>query len=202
MKSIDKAIAELQKGNFVLVVDNEKRENEGDLIMLSEKVTPQSVNFMIRHCSGIICCALTKQRAEELHLPLMCTEKENTETHGCAFTVTTDYKFGTTTGVSAYDRCKTIRMLADGSDAVHSDFNKPGHVFPLIAREGGVLERAGHTEAAVDLAKLADSVPCAFLCEIMNPDGTMARYPELVHFSRLHNIAMITIDNLQDYLRN
>ena len=197
---VEKAILDLQQGKFVIVIDDENRENEGDLIILAEKVTPDKINFMIRHCTGIICCALTKKRADELHLPLMCEDTENTEKHGCAFTITADYKYGTTTGVSAFDRCTTIRMLADNSGSTHSDFNKPGHVFPLIAKKGGLLERSGHTEAAIELAKLSDSSPCGCLCEIMNADGTMASYLDLIHFSNKHNIIMITIDELQTYI--
>lgn len=195
--SIEQALAALRRGECIIVLDDDNRENEGDLIIPADNITPEVISFMCRTCTGIICCATTEQRVSELNLPLMVPK--NTEKHGCSFTVSVDYRHGTTTGVSSHDRALTIKQLAPGSGSVSSDFNRPGHVFPLQAREGGVLQRAGHTEASVDLAKLSGYSPAGCICEIMNPDGTMARLPELRLFSKKHSLHMITIADLMTY---
>jgi 3,4-dihydroxy 2-butanone 4-phosphate synthase/GTP cyclohydrolase II len=184
---------------MVIVVDDEDRENEGDLIMAAEHVTPADVAFMVRHTSGVLCVALPGERCDELDLPLMVGD-HNTEQQRTAFTHTVDLAVGTTTGISAADRSATIRALADDS-LDGTAFNRPGHVFPLRAREGGVLKRAGHTEAAVDLTRLAGRTPAGVICEIVNDDGTMARRPDLVRFAEQHGLPMITIADLIRYRR-
>jgi len=179
--SIEKAVSALRKGGLVVVVDDEDRENEGDLVAVAEVVTPAVVNFMAKEARGLICVPLTSERAGALGFGLMV--EENKESHRCAFTVSVDYKKGTTTGISASDRAKTIKAISWGG-AVPADFVKPGHVFPLIAKDGGVLARAGHTEAATDLARLAGFSPIAVICEISNDDGEMARRDDLIEFSK------------------
>ncbi|MEW5921784.1 MAG: bifunctional 3,4-dihydroxy-2-butanone-4-phosphate synthase/GTP cyclohydrolase II [Bacillota bacterium] len=180
---------------MIVVVDDEDRENEGDLVMAAEKVTPESVNFMVRFGRGLVCTPLTARRVAELELPLMVNH--NTDSHGTAFTVSVDAR-GTTTGISAYERAKTINKLID-PQAQPADFNRPGHVFPLQAKEGGVLRRAGHTEASIDLARLAGLYPAAVICEIMNEDGSMARVPQLMDFVREHGLKIVTIAELIQY---
>jgi 3,4-dihydroxy 2-butanone 4-phosphate synthase/GTP cyclohydrolase II len=197
--AIELALQEIADGGMVIVVDDEDRENEGDLIMAAEHVTPADVAFMVRHTSGVLCVALPGERCDELDLPLMVGD-HNTEQQRTAFTHTVDLAVGTTTGISAADRSATIRGLADDS-LDGSAFNRPGHVFPLRAREGGVLKRAGHTEAAVDLTRLAGLTPAGLICEIVNDDGTMARRPDLVRFARQHGLPMITIADLIRYRR-
>jgi 3,4-dihydroxy 2-butanone 4-phosphate synthase/GTP cyclohydrolase II len=178
-------------------MDDEDRENEGDLIMAAEQATPEAVAFIVRHSSGIICMPMTRERLEELRLPLMVAE--NTESHRTAFTISVDYRHGTTTGISAADRAKTARALADPSSKP-DDFSRPGHIFPLRCAEGGVLTRAGHTEASVDLVKLAGlPSPSAIICEIVNDDGTMKRGAELIAFAREHNLKIGTIADLIRY---
>lgn len=174
--TIEEAIEDIKNGKIVIVVDDEDRENEGDFIIAAEKVTPEAVNFMAKYGRGLICVAITELRARELELEPMVDF--NTSKHNTAFLVSVDYIRGTTTGISAFDRAKTIQAIVD-PNSKPGDFAKPGHVFPLQAVEGGVLRRAGHTEAAVDLARLAGLYPAGVLCEIMNDDGTMARVPEL-----------------------
>ncbi|MGY6502276.1 MAG: bifunctional 3,4-dihydroxy-2-butanone-4-phosphate synthase/GTP cyclohydrolase II [Acidimicrobiales bacterium] len=191
--SIPDAIAAIARGEIVVVVDDEDRENEGDLIMAAEAATPEKVAFFVRHTSGVICVALTGERCDALGLPLMVAD--NTEYQRTAFTHTVDYRHGTTTGISASDRTATILALGDPSVA-WSDFNRPGHLFPLRARDGGVLKRAGHTEAAVDLARLAGLQPAGALCEIVNDDGTMSRVPELRRFAAEHGLLLISIADL------
>ncbi|MFP3906440.1 MAG: bifunctional 3,4-dihydroxy-2-butanone-4-phosphate synthase/GTP cyclohydrolase II [Acidimicrobiales bacterium] len=191
--AIPDAIEAIGRGEVVVVVDDEDRENEGDLIMAAEAATPEKVAFYVRHTSGVICVALTGERCDALGLPLMVAD--NTEYQRTAFTHTVDYRYGTTTGISAGDRTATIRALADPTVA-WSDFNRPGHLFPLRARDGGVLKRAGHTEAAVDLASLAGLQPAGALCEIVNDDGTMARVPDLAVFAAEHGLLMISIADL------
>ncbi len=191
------AIAAIGRGEMVVVVDDEDRENEGDLIMAAEFATEEAVAFIVKHSSGVICASIPDERADELDLPLMVAD--NTESMRTAFTVTIDYRHGTTTGISAADRSATIRAVADGTGA--ADFARPGHIFPLRARPGGVLKRAGHTEAAVDLARLAGLKPAGVLCEIVNDDGTMARVPDLVEFCRQHDLAFISIADLVRYRR-
>jgi 3,4-dihydroxy 2-butanone 4-phosphate synthase/GTP cyclohydrolase II len=194
--TIESAVSDIRKGKPVIVVDDEERENEGDLIYSAEKSTPRLVNFLIKHTSGVICVPLEESRINELQLDMMT--ENNTALHQTAFTVSVDYRHGTTTGISASDRDKTIRALADRSSKPE-DFARPGHVFPLKAYPGGVLRRAGHTEAAVDLAKLAGHYPAGVLCEIINEDGEMARLPELLKFARKHKLKIITIKDLINY---
>jgi 3,4-dihydroxy 2-butanone 4-phosphate synthase/GTP cyclohydrolase II len=191
--SVEKAIEDFAAGRIVIVVDDEDRENEGDLIMAAETATPEAVNFITRYGRGVLCAPLSKEIADRLELPMMTTR--NTALMGTPFTVSVDAKVGTTTGVSAADRALTIRRLAD-PDSVPSDFAIPGHIFPLRAKEGGVLRRAGHTEATVDLARLAGLVEAGVLIEILNEDGTMARLPDLRAFAKEHELTMISIEDL------
>lgn len=193
--TIDEAIEAIRNGEIIVVTDDPNRENEGDLIMAAEKVTPQKINFMAKHGRGLICLPATKKRLDELGLHPMV--RDNTEPFSTAFTVSIDAR-GTKTGISAYERAKTILEFTD-KNATKRDFVRPGHIFPLQAMEGGVLRRAGHTEAAVDLAKLAGLYPAGVICEIMNDDGTMARVPDLLEFCEKHNLKIITIADLIKY---
>ncbi|MGH8229666.1 MAG: 3,4-dihydroxy-2-butanone-4-phosphate synthase [Steroidobacteraceae bacterium] len=190
---VEDLAAELAAGRMVLILDDEDRENECDFIMAAEHATPQALAFMIRHSSGIICVPLAEERLVELELPQMVPV--NSESHRTAFTVSVDFKSGTTTGVSAADRAATIRALAN-PQAVASDFARPGHVFPLRPRRGGVLIRAGHTEAAIDLCRLAGLAPAGVLCELMNDDGTMARRRDIESFARQHGLKIGTVAEL------
>ncbi|OBZ17837.1 MULTISPECIES: bifunctional 3,4-dihydroxy-2-butanone-4-phosphate synthase/GTP cyclohydrolase II [Bacillales] len=192
---IEEALADLKLGKPIIVVDDEDRENEGDLIALADKTTPEVINFMITEARGLVCVPITQERAEQLDLPPMVTH--NTDYHGTAFTVSVDY-IGTTTGISAYERSETVKALVDPTTKA-ADFRRPGHIFPLIARSGGVLRRAGHTEAAIDLAVMCGSAPGAAICEIINEDGTMARLPDLLVFKEKHNLKLITIQELIQY---
>jgi len=195
--SIDDAIRELRAGRMIVVIDDEDRENEGDLTMAAEMVTPEAINFMARHGRGLICLAMTGERLGELQLEPMAPE--NTALGGTAFTVSIDLKGrDVTTGISAYDRAETIRAAVDPNSCAE-DFARPGHVFPLCARAGGVLERRGQTEAAVDLAGLAGLRPAGVICEIVNDDGTMARVPDLISFCKTHGLLMITVAELARY---
>ena len=196
--TVEEALRDIAEGKFVIVVDDEDRENEGDLVVAAEKATADHINFMAKHGRGLICVALPKERLEELRIPPMVPEP--TDRHETNFHVAVDYKHGTTTGISAFDRAKTVRALVDPK-AKPSDFSMPGHIFPLRAREGGVLVRAGHTEAAVDLARLAGLYPAGVICEIMNEDGTMARLPQLVEFAKKHGLKILTIADLIEYRR-
>ena len=199
LSTIDEAIAQIRAGGMVVVVDDEDRENEGDLIMAAEDVTPEAIGFFLAHTSGVICAPLEAERADELDLPLMVVA--NTEALRTAFTVTVDYRHGTTTGISAADRAATIKALVDPATRP-TDLNRPGHIFPLRYRPGGVLKRAGHTEAAVDLARLAGKYPSGVLCEIVMPDKQeMARLPYLVGFAKEHNLPLISIADLIRYRR-
>ena len=194
LADIDKAITAIGRGEIVIVVDDEDRENEGDLIMAAEFATPERIAFFVKHTSGLICAPVTEERADELDLPLMVAA--NTESQRTAFTVTVDFRHGTTTGISAADRAATIRALIDPGSRP-SDFNRPGHIHVLRAREGGVLKRAGHTEAAVDLARLAGLYPAGVLCELVTADGLgMARLPELRRFAEEHSLPIISIAEL------
>ena len=195
-QSIDAAIRDMKGGKFVILLDDEGRENEGDLVMAAQHVTPQAINFMAQHARGLICLALTPQRVEELHLPQQAVE--NTATFGTAFTVSIDAKQGITTGISAADRAKTIQVALDAK-ATPGDLARPGHIFPLKAQQGGVLKRAGQTEGSVDLARLAGLYPAGVICEIMNDDGTMARVPELIAFAKKHKLKIVTIKSLIEY---
>jgi len=196
LNTIDEAIDEISNGNMVILVDDEDRENEGDLCMAAEMVTPEAINFMARHGRGLICLSLTPERVEELQLPMMTDD--NTSPFGTAFTVSIEAKRGVTTGISAADRAKTIKTAIDPKTQPQ-DIARPGHVFPLRARPGGVLQRAGQTEGSVDLAKLAHLYPAGVICEIMSDDGTMARVPELIEFSKKHRLKIVTIKDLIKY---
>ncbi|MCW3016690.1 MAG: bifunctional 3,4-dihydroxy-2-butanone 4-phosphate synthase/GTP cyclohydrolase [Solirubrobacterales bacterium] len=199
--SVDEAIAAVARGEFVVVADGEERENEGDLIMAAACVTPEAMAFLVRHTSGLACVGMSADRCEELQLPLMVPDsRDNRDALGTAFTVSVDLADGMTTGISAAERAATVRALADPT-AQPGDFVRPGHVFPLKARPGGVLKRAGHTEAAADLASLAGMAPAGVLCEIVNDDGTMARRPQLAAFAQEHGLAMITIAQLVAHRR-
>ncbi len=194
--TVEQAIEAVRDGRMIIIVDDEDRENEGDLMVAAEKVTPKIINFMSRYGRGLICLPLTRQRVEELHLPLMVGE--NTSRFETAFTVSIDAKDGVSTGISAFDRARTIEA-AIAPTTRPADLVRPGHIFPLQAKEGGVLARAGQTEAAVDLARLAGLAPAGVICEIMNEDGTMARLPQLEKFSATHGIPVLTIAGLIQY---
>ncbi|TJY44392.1 bifunctional 3,4-dihydroxy-2-butanone-4-phosphate synthase/GTP cyclohydrolase II [Cohnella pontilimi] len=193
--AIEEAIYDLMRGKPIVVVDDEDRENEGDLIALAEKATPEVINFMITEGRGLVCVPLMPERAAELDLPPMVNH--NTDYHGTAFTVSVDH-VTTTTGISAHERAMTVKALIDPQSRP-SSFRRPGHIFPLIAKKGGVLRRAGHTEAAVDLARMCGSTPAAVICEIIKEDGTMARLPDLVEFTKKHSLKLITIQDLIRY---
>ena len=196
LNTIDEALDDFRKGEFVIVVDDEDRENEGDLICAAEKITPEMVNFMLKYARGVLCAPITLSRCEELDLPRQVVE--NTSVLGTPFTITVDKLEGCTTGVSASDRAATIRALADPASTPQT-FGRPGHINPLYAQDNGVLKRSGHTEAAIDLCKLAGLHPAGALMEIMNEDGTMARLPELQQFATEHHLKLITIKDLIAY---
>jgi 3,4-dihydroxy 2-butanone 4-phosphate synthase / GTP cyclohydrolase II len=193
---IDEAIEDIKAGKMIIVVDDPDRENEGDLVMAAELCKPSDVNFITREGRGILCLPITNEKAKELKLDLMV--ENNTALHGTPFSVSIDYKHDTTTGISAHDRAITINRAADES-VTPDEFAKPGHIFPLIAKKGGVLKRAGHTEAVVDLVKLAELNPVGVLCEILDEDGTMARVPKLMEFAKKHSLKIITITDLIEY---
>ena len=196
LATIEEAIEAYARGEFLVVVDDEDRENEGDLIIAADAMTMEKMNFMIRYTSGVICAPMSDERADQLDLSLMVVE--NTESMKTAFTVSVDLIGDTTTGISAADRSATVKALAD-LDRIGTDFARPGHIFPLRARKGGVLKRAGHTEAAVDLCAMADRPPVGVLSEIVNEDGTMARVPHLIEFIKEHGLKMITTKDLAEY---
>jgi 3,4-dihydroxy 2-butanone 4-phosphate synthase/GTP cyclohydrolase II len=193
---IEEALEQIRQGRMVILVDDEDRENEGDLCLAAEKVTPEAINFMAREGRGLICLSLTEERADELDLPLMV--RENSSSFGTAFTVSIEARRGVTTGISAADRAHTIQV-AIADDTAARDLARPGHVFPLRARKGGVLVRAGQTEGSVDLARLAGLKPAGVICEIMNDDGTMARMPQLQEFAARHDLLIVTIADLVAY---
>lgn len=193
---VSEAVAEIRAGRMVVVVDDEDRENEGDLTLAAEFVTPEAINFMAKYGRGLICLTLTEERADYLRLGPMT--QENTSRFGTAFTESIEAREGVTTGISAADRAHTIRVAIDPKSTAH-DLARPGHVFPLRARKGGVLVRAGQTEASVDLARMAGLVPAGVICEIMNDDGTMARVPDLVKFCEEHGLKMVTVADLIRY---
>jgi len=194
---IEDAIDAISRGEMVIVVDDEDRENEGDIIVASDSITPQQVAFMMNHARGLICVAMPGERLDALDIPLMVSR--NTESLKTAFTVSVDYIPGTTTGISAADRAKTVRALvSEGSRG--EDFARPGHIFPLRANPKGVLGRTGHTEAAVDLCRLAGKFPSGTICEIANDDGTMARLPQLEVLAERHGLLIVTIKDLVSYL--
>ncbi len=193
---VPSAIEEIRSGRMIVVVDDEDRENEGDLTLAAEKVTPEAINFMAKYGRGLVCLALTEERLDHLRIGPMTSE--NTSSHGTAFCEAIDARDGVTTGISAYDRARTIQVAIDPATRP-SDLARPGHVFPLRARKGGVLVRAGQTEASVDLARLAGLVPAGIICEIMRDDGTMARIPDLIDFCGTHNLKMLTVAELIRY---
>ena len=195
-KRMAAAIEAFQKGGFVILVDDEDRENEGDLAIAAEKITPEAINFMAKYGRGLICLAITEDRADELNLPLMV--QDNTSQFGTAFTISIEAKKGVTTGISAKDRAVTI-LTAITDDTTSDDLARPGHVFPLRAKRGGVLVRTGQTEGSVDLARLANMKPASVICEIMNDDGTMSRMPQLEKFSKEHNIPILTVADIIEY---
>jgi 3,4-dihydroxy 2-butanone 4-phosphate synthase / GTP cyclohydrolase II len=193
--TIEEALNDLKEGKVIIACDDENRENEGDFISIAEKATPEVINFMVTHGRGLVCVPIEDELAQKLNLMPMVSK--NTDPHGTAFTVSTDHKFSKT-GISAYERSATILSLID-PDSTASDFKRPGHVFPLIAKKGGVLRRTGHTEAAVDLAKLCGGKPAGVICEIMNEDGTMARVPQLRTIADKFGLKMINIKDLVEY---
>lgn len=196
---VEKALQSLRRGSGVLVTDNEDRENEGDLIFPAHTLTEKQMALLIRECSGIVCLCLTEEKVKSLELPMMV--EHNTSQYQTAFTVSIEAASGVTTGVSAEDRVNTVRA-ATASGAGPDNLNSPGHVFPLKAENGGVLKREGHTEATVDLMKLAGLNPCGVLCELTNPDGTMARLPEVATFSLKHDFPLVTIEDIVNFRNN
>jgi 3,4-dihydroxy 2-butanone 4-phosphate synthase/GTP cyclohydrolase II len=200
LASVEEAIEELRAGRQVVVIDDLERENEGDLTLAADHATPQAINFMATHGRGLICLAMTGERLDALQIPLIVQDGENTTRHGTAFCIPIDAKDGTTTGISAADRARTVQVAIDPA-AQPSDLARPGHIYPLRAAPGGVLERRGQTEAAVDLCRLAQLYPAGVICEIMNDDGTMARVPELLSFCERHGLKMISIADLVAYRR-
>jgi len=196
--TIEEAIIDIQEGRMVIIVDDEDRENEGDLMIAAEKVTPEAINFMATHARGLICLPMTGQRLDELHLPLMVSDHNNDSPYGTAFCVTIEARRNVSTGISAFDRAQTILTAIDPKTKA-SDLTRPGHIFPLRARDGGVLIRAGQTEAAVDLAAISGLTPAGVICEIMKEDGTMARIPDLIDFAQRHNLKIITVAELIRY---
>ncbi|MGO6941425.1 3,4-dihydroxy-2-butanone-4-phosphate synthase [Rhizobium johnstonii] len=194
---IEDAISAIASGKMVVVVDDQNRENEGDIVVAADAVTPETIAFMMNHARGLVCIAMEGERLDALDIPLMVPN--NTESHKTAFTVSVDYLNGTTTGISAADRAATVSALVDDR-AKPDEFARPGHIFPLRANPRGVLGRPGHTEAAVDLARLAGRIPAGVICEVANDDGTMSRLPELTLFAERHNLPLVTIEDLVAYL--
>lgn len=190
--TIEEAIEDLKAGKSIIVVDDENRENEGDLVALAENIAPETINFMATHGRGLICTPITEELAVKLDFKPML--EKNEDYFGTAFTVSIDH-INTTTGISAFDRAETIAQIVN-SNSIATDFRRPGHIFPLIAKKDGVIERPGHTEAAVDLAKLSGSAPAGVICEIMSDNGEMARLPELMDFAKKHQLKLITIETL------
>lgn len=193
---VETALGDFKKGKGVIVVDNENRENEGDIIFPAETITVNQMAMLVRECTGIVCVCIMEERANELDLPHMVAE--NTSAHNTAFTVSVDARHGTTTGVSAADRVKTVKVLADDASKP-GDLTRPGHMFPLIAKPNGVLEREGHTEAAVDLARLAGFKPIGVICELTAPDGEMARLPRVCSFAMQNDMTVLSIEDLIEY---
>jgi len=198
MDLIEDAVEDIKQGNFVIIVDDENRENEGDLVIAAEKIDAEKINFMIKYGRGLVCMPVIGSRLDELKIPLMTDV--NTEVTKCAFTISVDAK-NVSTGISAFDRALTVKTILD-KKTKPKDLLRPGHMFPLRNEEGGVLARAGHTEAAVDIAKLAGLYPAAVICEIINDDGTMARLKDLEKFSEEHNLKMIKIKDLVKYMKD
>lgn len=198
IERVERAIEAMTEGERVIILDAQDRENEGDLCVAASEVTPEDVNFMAKHGRGLICLALTGERLDQLEIPMMVDDEENAAQYETAFTVSIEASEGVTTGISASDRAHTIRVAVD-DDSEPEDIVRPGHVFPLRARDGGVLVRTGQTEASVDLARLADLKPAAVICEIMNPDGTMARRDDLEQFAEEHGLVMVSVSDIVDY---
>ncbi len=196
--SVKEIVQDLKEGHFIILIDDENRENEGDLIMASDFISPEAVNFMTKEARGLICVSLSQEQAQRLSLSLMVREEENFSPHRTAFTVSVEAAKGVSTGISAADRAQTIKVLCDPKSK-SGDIISPGHIFPIRAQKGGVLKRAGHTEASVDFCKLAGLNPSAVICEIVNYDGTMARIPELLEFAKKHNLKIGTIESLIKY---
>jgi 3,4-dihydroxy 2-butanone 4-phosphate synthase / GTP cyclohydrolase II len=196
--SVEQAIEDFRAGRMIIIVDDEDRENEGDLACSAEKVTPEIINFMAREGRGLICLPMTEDRCDELNLPLQVSERENNSNYNTAFTVSIEARSGVTTGISAADRAVTILTAVNPSSRA-ADLVRPGHIFPLRARKGGVLMRPGQTEASVDLARISGLTPAAVICEIMNEDGTMSRLPQLVEFARKHQLRIISVADLIRY---
>ena len=196
--TIEEALIDIQDGKKVIIVDDEDRENEGDLMVAADKITPEAINFMATHGRGLICLAMTGQRLDDLNIPLMVSDTANSSPHGTAFCVSIEARRGVSTGISAHDRAQTVLTAID-TKTRPNDLSRPGHIFPLRARDGGVLVRAGQTEASVDLARIAGLFPAGVICEIMKEDGTMARVPDLVEFSERHDVKMITVADLIRY---
>ncbi|MFH0867929.1 MAG: 3,4-dihydroxy-2-butanone-4-phosphate synthase [Candidatus Woesearchaeota archaeon] len=196
---IEDAINDIQRGKFVIVVDDENRENEGDLVLAASKATADKINYMIKNARGLVCMPIIRSRLKQLNIPPMVDHKE---VNRCMFSISVDYKNGTTTGISPADRAATITALIDEKNTIE-DFAMPGHLFPIMYKEGGVLVREGHTEASVDLARLAGLYPAAVICEIINDDGSMAKLPDILEFSKKHNdMKIITIKDLVDYVKH
>ena len=196
--TIEESLEEIQQGRLIIIVDDEDRENEGDLMVAAEKVTPEAINFMATHGRGLICLSMTGSRLDELNIPLMVSDNSNTSQYGTAFCVSIEARRNVSTGISAFDRAQTILTAIDPKTRPN-DLARPGHIFPLRARDGGVLVRAGQTEASVDLSTIANLTPAAVICEIMKEDGTMARVPDLFDFAALHGLKMITVADLIRY---
>src|SRR5690606_26238909 len=192
---VERGIEEIRAGRMIILTDDEDRENEGDLCMAAECVTPEAINFMAKYGRGLICLSLTEERIRQLRLPMMVPDQDNTTAYGTAFTISIEARHGVTTGISAADRAHTIRV-AIADDAKPQDLSRPRHVFPLRARDGGVLRRAGQTEGSVDLARRAGRRPAGVICEIMNGDGSMARMPHLVDFARRRGLVIVTVADL------
>lgn len=196
---IKDVINDIKRGKFVIVVDDANRENEGDLVLAASKVTANKINYMIKYARGLVCMPIIRERLEQLGIPTMVNHKE---INRCMFSIPVDYKNGTTTGISPADRAATISALVN-ENTKNEDFAKPGHLFPIIYKDGGVLVREGHTEASVDLARLAGLYPAAVICEVINEDGSMAKLHDLIEFSKKHNgMKIITIKSLVDYIKN
>lgn len=200
LATIEEALADFQAGKFVIIVDDEDRENEGDLAIAAQFATPAAINFMAREGRGLICIAMTGPALERLGIPMMVPSAHNTSGFGTGFTVSVEARHGVTTGISAHDRARTIQVLIDPA-STPADIAMPGHMFPLRARDRGVLERRGQTEASVDLARLAGLIPAAVICEVMAEDGTMARLPELLEFAAKHHLKVISVEDLVTYRR-
>jgi len=196
--SVQEIVQDIQEGRFIILIDDENRENEGDLIIASDFITAEAINFMTKFARGLVCVSITKDQAKKLALPLMVRQEENFSAHQTAFTISVEAAHGVSTGISASDRTQTVKVLCDPNSSA-KDIISPGHIFPIKAEEGGVLKRAGHTEASVDFCKLAGLNPSAVICEIVNPDGTMARIPELLKFAKEHSIKIGTIESLIKY---